>query len=38
MQRTITVETINTVDGVAALWPCYERLQRATGSPGCCSN
>jgi CelD/BcsL family acetyltransferase involved in cellulose biosynthesis len=32
MQRTITVETVTTVDGVAALRPCYERLQRATGN------
>ena len=32
MQRTITVETITTVDGVAALRPCYERLQQATGN------
>jgi hypothetical protein len=32
MQRTITVETITTVDGVAALRPRYERLQRATGN------
>src|SRR5580698_2094205 len=32
MQRTVTVETITTVDGIAALRPCYERLQRATGN------
>jgi CelD/BcsL family acetyltransferase involved in cellulose biosynthesis len=32
MQRTVTVETITTVDGVAALQPCYERLQRDTGN------
>jgi hypothetical protein len=32
MQRTVTVETVTTVDGVAALRPCYERLQRAAGN------
>jgi CelD/BcsL family acetyltransferase involved in cellulose biosynthesis len=32
MQRMVTVETITTVDGVAALRPCYERLQRASGN------
>jgi CelD/BcsL family acetyltransferase involved in cellulose biosynthesis len=32
MQRTVTVETITTVDGVAALLPCYQRLQRASGN------
>jgi CelD/BcsL family acetyltransferase involved in cellulose biosynthesis len=32
MQRTVTVETITTVDGVAALLPCYEDLQRASGN------
>jgi CelD/BcsL family acetyltransferase involved in cellulose biosynthesis len=32
MQRTVTVETITTVDGVAALRPCYERLQQASGN------
>jgi CelD/BcsL family acetyltransferase involved in cellulose biosynthesis len=32
MQRTVTVDTITTVDGVAALRPCYERLQRASGN------
>src|ERR1700722_610605 len=32
MQRTVSVETVRTVDGVAALRPCYERLQQATGN------
>src|ERR1700722_8813678 len=32
MQRTVTVETVTTVDGVAALRPCYERLLRAAGN------
>ena len=32
MQRTVSVETVTTVDGVAALRPCYERLQQATGN------
>jgi CelD/BcsL family acetyltransferase involved in cellulose biosynthesis len=32
MQRTVTVETVTSVDGVAALRPCYERLQRAAGN------
>ncbi len=32
MQRTVTVDTVNTVDGIAALRPCYERLLRATGN------
>jgi CelD/BcsL family acetyltransferase involved in cellulose biosynthesis len=32
MQRTVTVERITTVDGVAGLRPCYEGLQRATGN------
>ena len=32
MQRTVTVAKVTTVDGVAALRPCYERLQQATGN------
>jgi CelD/BcsL family acetyltransferase involved in cellulose biosynthesis len=32
MQRTVTVETVTTVDGIAALRPSYERLHRLTGN------
>ena len=32
MQRVVTVETVTTVDGIAALRPCYERLLRVTGN------
>jgi CelD/BcsL family acetyltransferase involved in cellulose biosynthesis len=32
MQRTVTVDTVTTVDGIAALRPCYERLQRNAGN------
>jgi CelD/BcsL family acetyltransferase involved in cellulose biosynthesis len=28
----VTVETVTTVDGIAALRPCYERLHRITGN------
>jgi CelD/BcsL family acetyltransferase involved in cellulose biosynthesis len=28
----VTVETVTTVDGIAALRPCYERLNRITGN------
>jgi CelD/BcsL family acetyltransferase involved in cellulose biosynthesis len=28
----VTVETVSTVDGIAALRPCYEHLQRVTGN------
>jgi CelD/BcsL family acetyltransferase involved in cellulose biosynthesis len=31
-KATVTVETVTTVDGIAALRPCYERLQRVTGN------
>jgi len=31
-KTTVTVETVTTVDGIAALRPCYERLQRVTGN------
>jgi len=29
---TVTLETVTTVDGVARLGPCYERLHRVTGN------
>jgi CelD/BcsL family acetyltransferase involved in cellulose biosynthesis len=31
-KTTVTVETVTTVDGIAALRPCYERLHRVTGN------
>ena len=31
-RATVTLETVTTVDGVAALGPCYERLHRVTGN------
>jgi len=31
-KATVTVETVTTVEGIAALRPCYERLQRVTGN------
>jgi len=31
-RATVTLETVATVDGVAALWPCYEHLHRLTGN------
>jgi len=30
-KATVTIETVTTVEGIAALRPCYERLQRVTG-------
>jgi CelD/BcsL family acetyltransferase involved in cellulose biosynthesis len=30
-KATITLETVTTVEGIAALGPCYERLARVTG-------
>src|ERR1700704_5615101 len=31
-KATVTIETVTTVDGIAALRPCYERLHRVTGN------
>jgi CelD/BcsL family acetyltransferase involved in cellulose biosynthesis len=31
-KATVTVDTVTTVDGIAALRPCYERLQGVTGN------
>jgi CelD/BcsL family acetyltransferase involved in cellulose biosynthesis len=31
-KATVTVQTVTTVDGIAALGPCYERLHRITGN------
>jgi CelD/BcsL family acetyltransferase involved in cellulose biosynthesis len=31
-QAMVTIDTVTTVDGVAALRPCYERLHRVTGN------
>jgi CelD/BcsL family acetyltransferase involved in cellulose biosynthesis len=31
-RATVTLETVTTVDGVAALGPCYEHLHRVTGN------
>lgn len=31
-QTKVTIDTVTTLDGVAALRPCYERLQRVTGN------
>jgi CelD/BcsL family acetyltransferase involved in cellulose biosynthesis len=31
-RATVTLETVKTVEGVAALGPCYERLHRVTGN------
>jgi CelD/BcsL family acetyltransferase involved in cellulose biosynthesis len=31
-KATVTIETVTTIDGIAALRPCYERLHRVTGN------
>jgi CelD/BcsL family acetyltransferase involved in cellulose biosynthesis len=31
-KATVTIETVTTMDGIAALRPCYERLHRVTGN------
>jgi CelD/BcsL family acetyltransferase involved in cellulose biosynthesis len=31
-KATVTIETVTTVDGIAALGPCYEHLHRVTGN------
>src|SRR5260370_26853202 len=31
-KATVTIETVTTVDGIAALRPCYERLHRVTAN------
>jgi CelD/BcsL family acetyltransferase involved in cellulose biosynthesis len=32
LSATVTIETVTTVDGIAALGPCYEHLHRVTGN------